>query len=141
MTVSENIELVRQATDAYNTDGARGMAEFMDDAIVDHFASGREPLEGKMAFIEDNIAFAKIFANLRAEITNSFGQDDWVCIQGFMTGTHQGAFTLQSGKQIPPTGKIIRIPFCNVVKLKDGKIVEIHEYFDQLNFMTQLEEA
>ncbi|MHA3962125.1 MAG: ester cyclase [Candidatus Thorarchaeota archaeon SMTZ1-45] len=133
--------MVKQATGAYNRDGAEGMAEFMDDDVVDHFASGRTPLEGKIAFIEDNIAFAKIFANLRADITNSFGQDDWVCIQGHITGTHQGTFTLQSGKQLAPTGKTIRIPFCNVIKLKDGKIAEIHEYFDQLNFMTQLEAA
>jgi predicted ester cyclase len=141
MTASENIELVKRATNAYNRDGAKGMAEFMDEAIIDHFASGRKPLEGKTAFIEDNIAFANIFGNLRAEITNIFGQDDWVCIQGIMTGTHQGAFTLHNGKQIPPTGKTIQIPVCNVIKLKDGKIVEIHEYFDQLNFMTQLEAA
>ena len=141
MTVSENIELVKQATDAYNRDGAKGMAEFMDEAVIDHFASGRNPLKGKAAFIEDNIEFAKIFADLRAEITNIFGQDDWVCIQGIMTGMHEGAFTLQNGKQIPPTGKNIRIPICNVIKLKDGKIVELHEYFDQLNFMSQLESA
>ncbi|MHA1965490.1 MAG: ester cyclase [Candidatus Thorarchaeota archaeon] len=139
MTVSENIELVKQASEAYNRDGAKGMAEFMDESVVDHFATGREPLKGKKAFVEDNVAFAEIFADLRAEITNIFGQEDWVCIQGIMTGTHQGPFTLQSGKQIQPTGKTIRIPICNVIKLKDGKITEIHEYFDQLSFMTQLE--
>ena len=139
MTTAENIDLVKQATDAYNRDGAKGMAEFMDETVIDYFASGRDPLKGKAAFIEDNIAFAKIFADLQAEITNIFGQDDWVCVQGIMTGTHQGAFTLQNGKQISPTGKPIRIPICNVIKLKHGKIAEIHEYFDQLNFMSQLE--
>ncbi|MHA2078843.1 MAG: ester cyclase [Candidatus Thorarchaeota archaeon] len=139
MTVSENIELVKQASDAYNRDGARGMAEFMDESVVDYFATGQEPLIGKKAFVDDNIAFAKIFANLQAEITNIFGQDDWVCIQGIMTATHKGPFTLQNGKQIPPTGKSIRIPICNVIRLRDGKITEIHEYFDQMSFMIQLE--
>jgi predicted ester cyclase len=139
MTVSENIELVRQATDALNREGAKGMAEFMDDAVVDHFATGRPPLKGKQAFIEDNIAFEKIFVNLRVEVTNIFGQDEWVCVQGFMTATHQAPFTLQNGKQIQPTGKTIRIPFSNVAKVENGKITEIHEYFDQMSFMTQLE--
>ncbi|MFX1560482.1 MAG: ester cyclase [Promethearchaeota archaeon] len=139
MTVSQNIELVKQAMDAYNRDGTLGLAKFMDDNVVDHFGTGRPSLKGRKAFIDDNIAFEKIFANLRAEITNIFGQDDWVCLQGIMTATHQGPFTLNNGKQIPPTGKSIRIPICNVVKLKNGKITEIHEYFDQLLFMTQLE--
>ncbi|MHA2158556.1 MAG: ester cyclase [Candidatus Thorarchaeota archaeon] len=130
---------MKQASDAYNRDGARGMAEFMDESVVDYFATGREPLIGKKAFVDDNIAFAKIFANLQAEITNIFGQDDWVCIQGIMTATHKGPFTLQNGKQIPPTGKSIRIPICNVIRLRDGKITEIHEYFDQMSFMIQLE--
>jgi ketosteroid isomerase-like protein len=140
MISSKNIELVKQANDAFNRNGALGMAEFMDEDVVDHFATGRPPLVGKEAFVEDNISFAKIFADLRAEITNVFGQDEWVCAQGFMTATHQGPFILQNGKQIQPTGKTIRIPFSNVVKVKDGKIVEIHEYFDQLSFMTQLED-
>lgn len=139
MTVSENIELVKQATDAYNRDGAKGMAKFMDESVVDHFATGRAPLKGKEAFIDDNIAFAEIFADLRAEITNIFGQDDWVCVQGIMTAIHQGPFTLQSGKQISPTGKTIRIPICNVIRLKDGRITEVYEYFDQMSFITQLE--
>ncbi|MFW9793918.1 MAG: ester cyclase [Candidatus Thorarchaeota archaeon] len=139
MTISENIELVKQALDAYNRDGTLGIAKFMDENVVDNFATGREPLKGKKAFVDDNIAFEKIFSNLRANIDNIFGQDDWVCVQGFMTGTHNGPFTLNNGKQIPPTGKSIRIPICNVIKLKDGKIIELHEYFDQLSFMTQLE--
>jgi ketosteroid isomerase-like protein len=98
-------------------------------------------LRGKQAFIEDNIAFEKIFANLRVEVKNIFGQDEWVCVQGIMTGTHVSPFTLQNGKQIQPTGKSFRIPFSNVARVKNGKITEIHEYFDQMSFMTQLETA
>ncbi|MFW9967916.1 MAG: ester cyclase [Candidatus Thorarchaeota archaeon] len=139
MTVAENIKLVRRATEAYNNDGAKAFADYMDDSVLDYMPNGHEPLKGKDAFIEDNIAFAKIFTDLKAEITNIFGQDDWVCIQGIMTATHSGPFTLYNGKQIPPTGKSIRIPISNVIKLKDGKIVEIHEYFDQMTFMTQLD--
>jgi predicted ester cyclase len=139
MAVAENIELVSQAMNAYNNEGAKGLAEFMDDAVMDFFPNGREPIKGKDAFVEDNIAFARVFSDLRAEITNIFGQDDWVCIQGIMTGTHTGPFTLYNGTQIAPTGNSIRIPICNVIKLKDGKIAEVHEYFDQMTFMTQLE--
>ncbi len=141
MTVSKNIEIVKQAMDAYNREGTLGIAEFMDENIVDHFATGRKPLKGKKAFIDDNIAFEKIFSDLRAEITNIFGQNDWVCIQGVMTGNHKGPFTLNNGKQIHPTGKSIRIPICNVIRLKDGMITEIHEYFDQSSFTNQLEAA
>ncbi|MHA2424671.1 MAG: ester cyclase [Candidatus Thorarchaeota archaeon] len=139
MTVAENIEIVKQASDGYNKDGARGFAEYLDDSVIDYLPSGRE-LHGPDEFVEDNIYFAKIFGDLHVEITNIFGQDDWVCYQATMTAKHIGPFTLQDGTKIPPTGKNIRIPVCNVIKLKDGKIVEVHEYHDQMTFMTQLQE-
>ena len=138
MTESMNIELVRKATDAYNKHGAEGFAEFMDENVMDYFPYEREPLKGRSAFVEDNIAFRSIFSDLKVEITNIFGQDDWVCLQGVMTGVQQGVFTLQTGEQIQPNGKRIRISICNVIKMKDGKISEVHEYFDQMSFMTQL---
>jgi predicted ester cyclase len=113
----------------------------MDESVVDYFPYDREPLKGREEFVQDNIAFGEIFAGIRSEITNIFGQGDWVCLQGTMTEVHKGTFTLQNGTQIPPTGKQIRIPICNVIRLEHGKIIEVHEYHDQLAFMTQLEAA
>ncbi|MFW9769154.1 MAG: nuclear transport factor 2 family protein [Candidatus Thorarchaeota archaeon] len=126
MSVSENIQVVIHANDAFNTIGAEGFAEFLNEDVIDYFPFDRKPLIGKKSIVEDNIAFRKMFKDLRVEIVNIFGQDDWVCFQAYVIGTNPG----ESG---------IRVPICNVVRLKDGKISEVHEYFDQTTFTAQMQ--
>ena len=121
MSVSENIRIVRKANEAFITLGVESFAEFLDDNVIDYFPFPREPLRGKNAIIEDNIAFRGMFSKLDIEITNIFGQDDWVCIQAYISGTYTN-------------GNDVRVPICNVVKVKEGKITEFHEYFDQSTF-------
>jgi hypothetical protein len=128
MSVSKNIEVVKQANHAFNTLGAEGFAEFLNEDVIDYFPFDRSPLIGKKSIVDDNIAFRNMFSDLQVEIVNIFGQDDWVCFQAYVTGTHSG-------------GGSIRVPICNVVKLKDGKISEVHEYFDQSTFTSQMQSS
>jgi len=37
-----------------------------------------------------------------------------------------------------PTGKKIEIPFCEVMKIKDGKVISLNSYFDSAAMMHQL---
>ncbi|MFW9926084.1 MAG: nuclear transport factor 2 family protein [Candidatus Thorarchaeota archaeon] len=126
MSASENIRIVEQANNAFNTDGPEGFAEFLDEHVIDYFPFDRKPLIGKQAIVDDNKAFRRIFSDLKVEIFNIFGQGDWVCFQAIVTGIHNG-------------GNEVRVPICNVVKLKDGKIAEVHEYFDQSTFTAQMQ--
>ena len=128
MSVLKNIEVVKQANNAFNTIGPEAFADFLNDDVIDYFPFDRKRLTGKRSIIEENIEFRKMFKDLRVEIINIFGQDDWVCFQAFVTGIHS-------------RGNPIRVPICNVVKLKDGKISEVHEYFDQLTFTSQMQKS
>ena len=139
MSSSDSIEVVMKAVEAHNQNGVMGFAESLDDSVVDYFSNGREPLRGKQAFIEDNLEFGKMVSDIQVEVTNIFGCDDWVSVQGIMTGKHAGSFQLQNGEEFPPTGRPFQMPVCNVIKVRDGKIVEIHEYFDSGYFMRQLQ--
>jgi ketosteroid isomerase-like protein len=121
MSVSDNILIVKLASEAFITSGAESFAEFLDDNVIDYFPFPREPLRGKKAIIDDNIAFRRMFSKLDIEITNIFGQDDWVCIQAYISGTYSN-------------GNSVHVPICNVAKVKNGKITEFHEYFDQSSF-------
>jgi predicted ester cyclase len=49
------------------------------------------------------------------------------------TGTHQGDLM-----GIAPTGKKISIPVCDILDIKDGKIVAEREYMDMAHIMQQL---
>jgi carboxymethylenebutenolidase len=39
---------------------------------------------------------------------------------------------------VPPTGRSVRLPFCVVVKFKDGKIDHEHVYWDQASLLVQV---
>ena len=48
-------------------------------------------------------------------------------------GTHTGPLD-----ELPPTGRRIALPGCNVVEVRDGKILREREYFDTGALMHQL---
>jgi predicted ester cyclase len=78
------------------------------------------------------------FPDFHFDVDRAFGEANWICVEGIFTGTHRGPLGGLNGEVIVPTHKSVRIPLCLVVKLEDGKAVEVHEYNDQLRFLTQL---
>jgi len=55
-----------------------------------------------------------------------------------VTGTHLKPLANPAGPPIPPTNRKIRVANCSVYRVQGGKVVEVHEYFDQLGFLAQL---
>lgn len=79
------------------------------------------------------------FPDGQAELERSFGEGDWACLQLQFAGTHTGPLATPDGGQIPPTNRPVRFPYCIVVRLgQNGEAVEIDEYYDQLELLTQL---
>ncbi len=137
---NENLrQLIEQAIEAFN---ARNLNRWVNLYAEDarHFQPNRtEPLRGRAEIREDYLTSTWIpFPDFHFEVERAFGEGNWVCIMGIFTGTHQGPLGGISGEVVAPTHKSIRIPLCIVVKIEDGKAVEVHEYNDQLRFLTQL---
>jgi predicted ester cyclase len=59
-------------------------------------------------------------------------------VQGVFSGTHEGPLLAPGGTPIPATHNRIRIALCLVLKIEAGRAVEVHEYNDQLSFLSQL---
>ena len=72
------------------------------------------------------------------KIRRSFGRGDWACVEVLFTGTHTEPMAGPDGTEIPPTGKSIELPYCMVMKFKDGLVSELYEYYDQMSLMQQL---
>lgn len=72
------------------------------------------------------------------KIQRSFGRGDWACVEVLFTGTHTEPMAGPDGTEIPPTGKSIELPYCMVMKFKDGLVSELNEYYDQMSLMQQL---
>ena len=78
-------------------------------------------------------SFAGAFADGRMQVQRVFVHGDAAVAEIVFRGTHTGEL---SG--IAPTGRRIEVRICNVVEVRDGKVLEEREYFDMLHLMSQL---
>jgi steroid delta-isomerase-like uncharacterized protein len=78
-------------------------------------------------------AFYAAFPDLAQTIDDAFANDEQAALRFTITGTHQGELM-----GMPPTGKQIAISAIATFHIVDGKVVELHEIFDQMGMMQQL---
>lgn len=77
--------------------------------------------------------YTKAFPDLKIEIKNIHVAGDTVITEFVANGTHRGELL-----GVPPTGKIVRVPICNVIEFRDDKIYAEREYFDTVVLLQQL---
>ena len=73
------------------------------------------------------------FSNINFTIKDVFGQGDKLVKHWNFAGTHTGVFF-----GIPATGKKVSLDGVTLVRMSNGKIAEERDFFDNLDFMTQL---
>ena len=75
-------------------------------------------------------AFPDLVLDTRHQYTDG---DNASVLEFTVRGTHEAELA-----GIPATGKRIELVVCNVIEVKDGKIVREREYYDNLTLMQQL---
>jgi steroid delta-isomerase-like uncharacterized protein len=139
MREDKTIKLVNDALNAFNSHDIDGFINFYYKDALHYQPTQSEPLKGRAAIKEDYMkATFNAFPDVIFEKLNVFYQNKWVCIEGIFKGTHKGPLLDPEEGEIPPTNKYVEVPICFVVKIEHGKMVEVHEYNDQLGFLTQL---
>jgi steroid delta-isomerase-like uncharacterized protein len=79
-------------------------------------------------------SFGSAFPDLRIKIQNHYVLNDSVSIVEYtFSGTHKGEF-----EGIDPTGKTMEVAGCSVIEVRNGKIVQERDYYDNMAFLTQL---
>lgn len=78
------------------------------------------------AFPDAKVTIRKITADEETVVTEFEGK-----------GHHDGVLKLPNG-EIPPTGRDVDMPFCEIVRVKNGQIVEGRIYFDSATMLRQL---
>lgn len=73
------------------------------------------------------------FSNIVFTMKDVFGQGDKLVKHWNFKGTHTGLFF-----GIPATGKTVDLDGATIVKMSNGKIAEEQDFFDNMDFMTQL---
>ncbi len=78
-------------------------------------------------------AFISAFPDSHVTIDDMIAEGDRVATKKTFTGTHTGELN-----GIPPTGNRVTIQYVDILRLRNGRIVEHWLSMDQLSFLQQL---
>jgi ketosteroid isomerase-like protein len=90
--------------------------------------------------------YGTAFSNMHRELYRVYSTGDVVVVQLALQGTHDGPLQLPFG-ELPPTGKQMDAPCCDVFEVEGGKIKRFDCYpegsviFAQLGVLTNLQAA
>jgi predicted ester cyclase len=135
-TTEENIRLVRQAFNAFNTGDITKVNEFISEQYFNHESQidpVRSKLRGPEEFIDTVRNLRNAFDNLHYEEQETIAAGDKVVSIVNVTGKHIGNFFV-----IPPSGNDINYHAVHIHRIAYGKIVEHKAIRDDLSLMVQL---
>lgn len=133
----DNAAIVRSAYEAYNRrDFDYSIGLTAADGELVRVATGETFFgpEGMRTSLE---GWVRAFPDSRIEITNIVASGNQVVVEFTARGTNTGPLTTPTG-EIAPTGRPVEMQFCDVVTVRDGKIVSTRDYFDLTTMMHQL---
>jgi uncharacterized protein (TIGR02246 family) len=111
-------------------------ALFADDAVYIEPAGRHEGRANIRAWLDQ---WDEGVTDTRFETMLVVEDGDVIVAERAGTGVHTGALTTLEGSVVPPSGKTVVFSGDVVIlRVKDGQIVEAHEYFDQLAILRQL---
>jgi predicted ester cyclase len=93
--------------------------------------------QGIERFIELERGFVRALPDSRMEVTAIIESGNWVVVEGAYSGTHTGPLGTPQG-EVPPTGRSLKLPLCDVIEVAAGRITQIRAYYDQMTFAAQL---
>ena len=105
-----------------------------DLEIVD---PGMGQVVGRERFRQYLVTFKRAMPDARAMIERTVESGEAVAVEGRFIGTHTGPLAIDDG-DVAPTGANVDLRFADLSRVRDGKIVAYHTYYDQLGLLTQL---
>src|SRR5262245_57691685 len=114
------------------------------DAVLSVFSDDLETTDPGIGTVHGHGPFREYIETLkravpdaRAVIDGMYDARDVVVVEGRFAGTFTGSLASPEG-EIQPTGATVDLRFADVSRVRDGKIVSYHTYYDQLGFLQQL---
>ena len=114
------------------------------DAMLSVFSPELETRDPGMGTVHGLAPFREYLAMLkrampdaRAVIERIFEAGDAVIVEGRFVGTFTGRLASPEG-DVAPNGAKVDLRFADVSRIRNGKIVSYHTYYDQLGMLTQL---
>jgi steroid delta-isomerase-like uncharacterized protein len=98
-----------------NTGDVDQVLELLSDDYVSH-GMGDGGIENTRQFLT---AFLTAFPDMAWTVEDAITEDDKVALKHTFRGTHQGPFA-----GVPGTGNAVEVGGCDVLRVRNGKIVE-----------------
>jgi steroid delta-isomerase-like uncharacterized protein len=98
---------------------------------------GMGQVRGRDRFREYLETFKRAMPDAQAIVEQTVESGETVAVEGRFTATHTGPLATDDG-DVQPTGAEVDLRFADVSRVRDGKIVAYHTYYDQLGLLTQL---
>ena len=132
MSVEENKAVARNFFEEFSKDNLQGVADLMAPDHVFHFPLAPGP-QDMAQHVASQQRIKSIFPDYRAEIVDQIAEGDMVMSRLIVRGTQQGEFMGQPG-----TGQTFEITTINIMRIRDGLVVDEWDEFDTLSFLAQL---
>jgi len=132
-SVAVNIKMYTQVWDAIINKGKLDLfndSNFTKDVVMHSNPTDVIGIDSAKAYYANYLTG---FSNISFTIKDVFGQGNKLVKHWNFSGTHTGVFF-----GIPATGKKVSIDGVTLVRMSNGKIAEEKDFFDNLDFMTQL---
>jgi ketosteroid isomerase-like protein len=136
--MSPNEKIVREAYRTAEEKDSKAFASlFTEDGYFWDVSAGVKYSEKNIGKVVD--IYAKAFPDMHRELLKFFVKDDEnvVIVELNLQGTHNGPLELPFGS-IPPTGKVMNAPCCDVYYIEKGKIKAFHCYNEGTIIFAQL---
>jgi steroid delta-isomerase-like uncharacterized protein len=125
-------DVVNGIYDAVSSGDLDRLDDLLADDLVEHEEfPGLEPnKEGVKQFFG---IFRSAFPDLQMKAHQVIAEDDLVCARFTFTGTHQGEFM-----GMPPSGKRVEVQGMDIVRIREGQVIEHWGVMDSGSMMEQL---
>ncbi len=138
MRIEEHERAVDQAVRALNARDWETYGRLWAEFLITQAPGLGEPTKGRAVRVKWVQGILEAFPDGQIEQKQIFGDGDRLCVELTFAGTHKGPLMGPSGNAVPATNKRVRFPYCLVLKFDNGEVAELHEYFDQIEILTQL---
>jgi steroid delta-isomerase-like uncharacterized protein len=132
MAEQDNIQIVNRALAAINAHDLDSYLKLVDDSCV-----GESEAAGTYQGVDGTrrvfTTMLQAFPDLHYEIEQIIASEDQVVIRSVLTGTHRGTFAGTA-----PTSKAVRWRSCSVVQIRNGRLVRIGTYSDNMSLLRQI---
>src|ERR1700719_2177167 len=123
-----NAAVIRElyaSAEAAAKDTPKFVSMFAEGGYFYDVAAGKKYYGPDIGYTVD--VYATAFPDMHRELYNLYFVDDVVVVELSLNGTHRGDLVIPAGT-IPPTGKAMHAPCCDVFHLKDGKVLSFDCY-------------